>query len=242
VSASTLVELCGLPGSGKSTLAALTVAQLQRSGVPACVADVPISAANPRPMRVVRRAEMSGLALAVHPGCAAKSLRSIGASRQGTPRDTIAVTAQWLSLVGLGSRARRTQGVSVLEEGLVQTLWTLSLRAGRDVSGRIWATVPGSAHADLLVVVESPVDVALERLRRRTSRHSRTQHLPVVRQRDELLRGLALLDELVNRSGLHTVRVANDYAAPLAGLAAEIASAVRARHGSVPSSWFPRPA
>jgi hypothetical protein len=177
---------------------------------------------------------MSGLAVAVHPGCAARSVRLIGASGQGTLRDTTALTAQWLSLLGLASRARRATGVSAIEEGLVQTLWTLSLRAGRDVSGRIWATVPGRARADLLVVVESPIDVALERLRRRPSRHSRTQHLPVERQREELVQGQALLDELVSRSGLPTVRVANGLSTSLGQSAAELASAVRERHGSVP--------
>jgi hypothetical protein len=88
-------------------------------------------------------------------------------------------------------------GVSLVDEGLVQALWSIGLRG--DV-GRVLATLeswPRRRTADVLVVLRVPPEVALGRLTVRTSRHSRTQLLPEPARLAELERGDRLLGDLV---------------------------------------------
>ena len=67
-------------------------------------------------------------------------------SRQEARRDTAAVLTQWLATERLASRgSAATNGVRLLEEGLSQTAWTASLRAGRldrATSGRAFPPRP----------------------------------------------------------------------------------------------------
>jgi hypothetical protein len=194
----TVVELCGLPGSGKSTLADHLRAALGELGTPGSVVDDPISASAPRRARLVRRTAGSARSAVRHPLRTLGSATDIAAVRQPSTRDTASVLAQWLAVCDLTSRARRRPGVHLLQEGLVQTTWTMLLRADAGASpGRLWNRVPAAARSDLVVVLDVPVNVAQARLAARESRHSRTQQLPPDLVRAELDRGRALLEQLL---------------------------------------------
>ncbi len=215
-----VVELCGLPGSGKSTLAAHTCAALRASGVEAVVADLPVSAAAPASARIRRKALALAAAVAAEPVATARVVGAVTGSRP-TPRDGLGLGAQWLTVRGLQRSARARAGVSLLEEGVVQTLWSLALRAPAD--GVDPARMLAAGSPDLLVVVDAPLDVLLSRLETRHSRHSRTQRLAVDRRGPELERGRLLLDLLVDAVPCGRITVPNDGSVPVERLGTRIA-------------------
>ena len=221
---SMLVEFCGLPGSGKTSLAAATRAVLTDAGVTCHVVDEGVSAATSRPVRIARRASSVLVEAAAHPARTAGIAARVTRARPGSVRDTVAVIAQWLALQRLLASTGGGDGVRLVEEGEVQTLWTLGLRASREVPAPLWQRRAAAARPDLLVVVQAPVDVALNRLDQRASKHSRTQRLPAAQRRAELTRGQDLLDGILAGVRLPVVRLCNDGEAPLRELARRVVS------------------
>ena len=223
-----VVELCGLPGSGKTTVARHARATLAERGVPAVVADRPISAVAPRAARMLRRTAYSARAVASRPRWALTACTDMAAVPQPSRRDTAAVIAQWLAVCDLSARGHRVPGVHLLEEGLVQTTWTLLLRSDVAPPRRLWASLPAAVRSDLVVLVDVPVETAQGRLERRASRHSRSQSLPAAQLRVELERGRALLEELTAAAPVPVVRLRGSDATSAAALGAELAEHVLA--------------
>jgi thymidylate kinase len=213
-----VVELCGLPGSGKSALAAPTCAALRRAGVDAVVADEPVSAVASRSARVRRKALAAAAAAAAEPVLAARAAFGVAVTRPA-PRDGAGLLAQWLTVRRLHRLGRSRPGVSLLEEGTVQTLWSLALRADPERTNRARALAT-DLTPDLLVVVDAPLDVLLRRLDERPSRHSRTQRLAVDRRGAELEQGRLLLDRLVDTLPCGRLTVPSDGSVPVEELGA----------------------
>ncbi len=203
----TVVELAGLPGSGKTTLAEALRDELHRAGVACTVGDAGISARVRKDVRTLRRAGYAMRELAGQPRASCRAAGVLVRSRQEARRDTAAVLAQWLATERLVSRARQRPGVRLLEEGLTQTAWTASLRAGRLCVDDLWACVPPGAHPDLVLYVDARPELAAERLTRRASRHSRLQRGHVDDLIGELRRGQALFDDLLWTSPMPVVRM-----------------------------------
>ena len=217
-----VVEFCGLPGSGKSSVAAHTCRALRSAGVEAYVADLAVSAAAARPARVVRRAGLALRQAVRGPSDAAQVARLVAATGQ-SPRDGAALLAQLLAVQRLVARARRRNGVALLEEGLVQTLWSVALRSRVDCADELDRWLATTASPDLVVLVDAPTGMVLDRLAARPSRHSRTQRLGPRELVRELGDGRRLLDRLLPRDAL-TVR--NDGTVPLADLGRAAAEVV----------------
>jgi len=221
-----VVEFCGLPGTGKTTLAGLVAAELAERELSCELADSEMSAAVSRSRRLRRKAFAVAWQSAGHPIRTASSARSISASRQESARDAVAGLAQWLAVQQAIAAARREPGVQLFEEGVVQTLWTIGLRARRDVVRRLGETLPAPLRPDLLVVVEAPVEVARDRLAARSSRHSRTQRLDAEAQTEELRRGSKLLDSITTWAFAETQVVCNDGRRELGTVASQVADRV----------------
>ena len=207
-----VVEFCGLPGSGKSSVAAHTCRALRSAGVEAYVADLAVSAAAARPARVVRRAGLALRQAVRGPSDAAQVARLVAATGQ-SPRDGAALLAQLLAVQRLVARARRRNGVALLEEGLVQTLWSVALRSRVDCADELDRWLATTASPDLVVLVPGPSSLARRLPRRRG---------PAGGGR-ELGDGRRLLDRLLPRDAL-TVRT--DGTVPLADLGRAAAEVV----------------
>jgi predicted kinase len=193
-----VVEFCGLPGSGKTTVAGHTREQIERCGVECDIADVGISAVVPLRSRVTRRTAMATHQVARHPLASVSAIRTIFASDQVSMRDAVAGIPQWLAVRDLVAAMRASPGVHLVEEGLVQRLWTLALRARRDPSPALLRSLSSARiYTDLVVVLDVPVALATARLAERPSRHSRTQRLPDSQLTSELARGQELLERLL---------------------------------------------
>jgi energy-coupling factor transporter ATP-binding protein EcfA2 len=196
-----VVELCGLPGSGKTTLAAALQRLLTDRGIACRIADHGISAAVPPHRRTMRRVWHASVAAGTDPGWATESAQRFISVRNRSARDNAATLVQWLAVADLIRTARHAPGVNLLEEGLVQTAWTLLLRSHQSLESfdprQLFQAVPPVAHSDLVLVVDVPVRMAADRLAGRSSMHSRTQLLPAEQRLTELRRGGALLDLLL---------------------------------------------
>jgi hypothetical protein len=172
---------------------------------------------------VARRLLWAAAHGARHPGRAAAVADGVRAASVGSVRDGVAGTVQWLAMQSAVENARRRPGVHLVEEGPVQTLWTLGLRARRDVSTGQLPALAARTGTDLVVVVQAPVEVAAARLRARPSAHSRTQRLPERERQAELERGRELLDALLAVVGGPRLLVANDGSATPEDVARHVA-------------------
>lgn len=226
-----LIELCGLPGAGKTTVAGQLVRCLADQGLVARVADRDVSADVPRVLRSARKVIRLGRVVAADPRGEIAAARLLG-SGQLSGRDTLALPAQWWVTKRALTRSRRLRGVAVVEEGLVQALWSAGLQSRHASVHDLTGLVEPIAAPDLVVHLDVPVSVALERLRTRPSRHSRVQRLEWSEQAKILHDGDVLLRDLLQHwdtKGLSQVLVV-DGGDPDAG--ARLASVVIGLHDS----------
>lgn len=189
-----VVELCGLPGAGKSTLARALVARLRLAGVPTADVMAPLGPDAGRAGRLVRKAVAAAVGL-VEPGVGVVT----AAAGQRDPRDLVARPGNLLVVRHALRRSRRRQGVAVFDQGPVQEWWSAALRA-RDREGVLAAAAADPVpRADVLVRVDAPVEVLVERLERRAVRQSRLEALDRDELRAVLGEGSELLDRLTQR-------------------------------------------
>ena len=189
-----VVECCGLPGSGKSTLARALVARLRLEGIPAADVMAPIGPDAGRVTRLARKT--GGVARGLlGPGSLHLATTVAVGSRQRSARDRVARPANLLVVRDAVRRARRRPGVSVLDQGPLQEWWSAGLRGDRD---RVLAAAAAdlAERSDVLVRVDAPLDVLVDRLGRRDQRQSRLEGADPAARRAELESGLTLLDAL----------------------------------------------
>ena len=191
------VELVGIPGSGKSRLARTLATSLAERRIPVAQPSTPFASSVPTGRRVIRKLGACAAGTISSPTRTTRLTRGLLRSQQPDLPD---VAGRWVQLI-LSARievqAARLPGVSIVDEGLVQSLWSIGLRG--DV-GPVLAALERDREqpaADLLVVVSVPPALAHSRLVARASRHSRTQLLAEDDQLQELEQGAELLDRLV---------------------------------------------
>lgn len=192
-----VLEVAGLPGSGKSRALASFAAGLSDRRVPVCEPQRAVGPAVALLPRTGRKLVRAARTAAARPGLSLRVGHRIVRSGQPTVRDVVARTLQWQ--VGQDALAcpSRAAAVSLVDEGLLQCLWSVGLRADVQPLLDLLDRRDGWRAPDLLVVVRTPVDVAAARLAGRRSRHSRTQQLPAAALLAELERGEELLDLLL---------------------------------------------
>jgi thymidylate kinase len=191
------VELVGIPGSGKSRRARRLAERLGERGVAVGQPQAPLAPSVPTGRRLARKALACGATAVTEPGTALRVVRGVLRSGQPGRGQAVGRMVQWLVAEDVAARAARRPGVSIVDEGLVQALWSIGLRGDvRPVLAALDAA-PRRHPADLLVVVRVPPEVALARLAARASRHSRTQALDEPARLVELERGARLLEHLV---------------------------------------------
>jgi thymidylate kinase len=190
------LEVAGLPGSGKSRLVRSLTAALTERGLAVRQPQACYSPTVPTAERLSRKALACARVGTRSPVATARLARALLRSGQPGAGD---LAGRMVQLLVAQSAVRRSRpaGVDILDEGVVQSLWSVGLRG--DVRPALEALAhPGAwPTADLLVVLAVAPELAAERLRSRRSRHSRLQELPD----DELLAatrsGQKRLDELV---------------------------------------------
>ena len=192
-----IVEFAGIPGAGKSRLVEAFTAGLTARGVPVRQPQGLLGPATPVGRRLARKAQAAAAATLEGPGTSARAVRAIAGSGQPSAGDIAGRVVQWLVAQRVTADARHRGAVSLVDEGVLQCLWSIGLRG--DVEPVLAALASRRVHRpDLVVVVRVPPEVALERLTARSSRHSRTQLLPESERLTELARGHRVLERLVD--------------------------------------------
>jgi hypothetical protein len=187
----------GIPGSGKSRLARTLAASLAERQISVAEPRAPFASSVPTGRRVLGKLGACASGAVRSPVRTTRLTAGLLHSHQPGAAD---VAGRWVQLVlssTVDRNATRLPGVSIVDEGLVQSLWSVGLRG--DVQP-VLAALEGDREqraADLLVVVSVPPELARSRLVARASQHSRTQLLAEHAQLEELERGARLLDELV---------------------------------------------
>jgi hypothetical protein len=236
------VEFVGLPGVGKSHVNRLVAARLAGSGTPVRSTYLSINHELDPRRRVIHKAAICLAELARRPGDALRLGRVVGRSGQKSRVDVARMFYNWLTVRGLVRRARSRPGVELLDEGTFQILWSLGL-GGRDRAARRCASIladrpmPDTSLPDVVVLVEAPLEVIIERIALRASRDARIDRMDKAERRAALLRGADLLAEvlsdevgLIGRFSVPLRRVRNgdpeDLDADLDALVRELASRV----------------
>lgn len=197
MSRGTIVEFCGLPGAGKTTLsAALRASVCELSPIHDGTATV--AAGVPAGRRVSRKIALAAGHAGRDPVGTARLARAVLSTSEALA-DPAARLIQWTVTQRLFARARAAGGLHVFDEGVLQALWSMGLRA--EVAPVLHGLADGSvgwSRPDLVVLVDEHPDVALQRLRARPSRHSRLQLLDAGDQQREMRAGHDLLERLAS--------------------------------------------
>jgi hypothetical protein len=193
-----VVELFGLPGSGKSSLA---TELLRISADTGLQMNLPVACVGPAVPSLPRRARKLRLAagqMLQKPVPSFIAMRTIVLFQR--PRtEGLGRCMQWAITQRLLTSAGGSPGVHLLDEGLLQALWSVGLRGDVTPTLRLLEQRSGRyAIPDLVVTVHVSIDEIEDRLTARPSRHSRLQERrdPIDRRR-ELVRGAELVGSLV---------------------------------------------
>ena len=191
------VELAGIPGSGKSRRARALATGLAARGLTVHQPQALVAPSTPTSVRLARKAVACGAAALRDPATTARIVSAVVQSGQPGPADVAGRAVQWLVAQQIVASARRRGGITVMDEGLLQALWSIGIRGNAEPVLRALALRHRVTTPDLVVVVRVPPELALRRLTARTSRHSRTQQLAQPERLAELEQGTRLLEQLV---------------------------------------------
>jgi len=163
-----VVEFLGLPGIGKSTLSRRAAMELtnQHSSV-----SEPIRQIDDRPglYRILSKARFAAKNHLRNPKNALATTRSIHAVDPGSTADLLRVAFNLHYVTGVAARARSRIGVTLLDQGLYQGIWSIGLRSSTDWPYLFdhFDDVLSRAAPDLVVLVEADTETIADRLRSR---------------------------------------------------------------------------
>lgn len=165
------IEFVGPPSAGKTTLSRTLADRLRSEGY--AVQEPTRTIAERERLRRIATKSRYGLdRLVSHPRATLADIRSIHATDQHRIRDFLSVSFNWQYVCGRSGRGNHD--VCLLDQGVLQALWSVGYRSKRD-----WYTVfetvgiPKASRPDLVVFVMASEETLLERLGSRTDNASR---------------------------------------------------------------------
>ena len=168
------VEFFGLPGSGKTTIAREVHAILTRSTPGLILAPELLWDEAGAAVRVAAKLRLI-LSEFARNGALPDAVRKTFAIRQPRLRDTLRAVFTVATVVSLYANVGRRRISAVLDQGLLQALWTVQLRLpGTGCDALIADLLKDAAYSGRFhVAVQTPSEVCAERLEARASKHSR---------------------------------------------------------------------
>ncbi len=172
-----VAEFLGLPGAGKSTVAHALASELRQRGVEV---SEPTGETDRLPSGRARRLAKLRLAAAgalTGRGAPVQTARAILGSSQSDAAALPASLVNWLYLAGLYVRARSGSGVTLLDQGLLQAVWSIAFGAAlpHRVAPESWVELvcPILPPGSIAVLVEADDATVRRRLAGRTGGMSR---------------------------------------------------------------------
>jgi hypothetical protein len=198
-----VVEFVGLPGVGKSHATRLVAKALAAAGTPVRSAALRVNHELGAFQRVVYKSSLAVSEIVRSPVDALRVGRALIRSGQENPFDVVRLSYNWFFLLGLSRRARSRAAVELLDEGIVQQLWSIGFAGGERAIRECSATLlrgSAGAHAipDVVVVVEAPLEVIESRLVTRRSGAGRVDRMDAADHHAALLRGNEVFAELLS--------------------------------------------
>jgi hypothetical protein len=211
-----VVEFVGLPGVGKSHATRLVAARLAAVGTPARSSALRINHELGRCRRVLYKSGICAAEALGRPGRAARVGRALIGSGQQSRVDVVRFLYNWLFLVGLLRRARTRPVIELLDEGILQLLWSIAFAGGERVIGDYSSTflkgpAPAVPMPDVVVVVDAPLGLIQARLASRKSRAGRLDRMEAAERHAALVRGADLLAAVLSEN----VGLAGEVSGPL---------------------------
>lgn len=189
---SRVVELFGLPGAGKSSLAAAVAASS-----PPSYRLTPFAQPN-ETRRLLGKAGAVAMSAGRHPLVATRMGHAIALSRQPSVGQASRRYLTWLASQHRIRSHRHQPGMHLVDEGVLQSLWSIGLEGDLDrVLDTLGAAPTDWVRCDLAVVLDTPAEVAIDRVRRRESSHSRLDRIERRGQATLMRRGSELIEGLV---------------------------------------------
>lgn len=170
------IEFFGLPGSGKSTIASEVHAALSRMDPRMVFAPSILRDEASAPLRTAAKIRLILSALTRN-GAIWGTLSQVFAIKQPTFRDKLRAVSTIATVISLYSSLGRRRLGAVLDQGLLQAIWTVQLRQPAfDGDAFVASHLKKAATAGhIYVSVETPIEVCAKRLDARVSKHSRMQ-------------------------------------------------------------------
>jgi hypothetical protein len=171
---SIIVEFVGMPGSGKSTLAHATAELLRARGLPVWEPTYAMDHQTPHGPRQLRKLSHAVSALLTRRRSAVAFAAAALRSGQRHPGELGAVMVNWWYLLDVHRRAMVTPGVHLLDQGLLQALWSLGYGARHPKAAFDNApTMLPRSPRYMVVSLRVATETALERVRARPNGESR---------------------------------------------------------------------
>jgi thymidylate kinase len=193
------VELFGLPGAGKSTTTQQLLRALRDDDVTTTLACRDFGPEVHPAVRITRKVGAAARAIRAAPGGSGAMARALADSHQRRAQDVPRRLLNWLAVQGVLRATPEHPDVRILDEGVAQALWSIALWGDADGVLAVLARDADSwRRPDLLVVLDTPVELAHARLRERATSHSRVDRIADPgAQLEELQRGRALVRRIV---------------------------------------------
>jgi len=237
------VEFIGLPGAGKTTIATHLEKILREHGFRIVSRSAALADRMPFVLRQFKRSLIVARTLHKCWHLDILALRIILASGQDSLKDLCKVTWNICSVAAFMANSRRADiDVAVVDQGLLQAIWSIRLRSSKALYRELCAQLLLSAGLRdvLFIFVQSEIPVARNRLSGRTAKETRLQSRPrddidgpwevaaaEMKSLIEFLGEIASLDNTENQ----LVTVNNSFKSPETA-AAEVTSAFLAQSSS----------
>ena len=208
---SVIVEFVGLPGVGKSTLSHRAASDFKAEG---SRVTEPIRRIDDRSNlhRVLSKGRFATEHTLLRPRTAFSLARILSATEQRSTADYVRVGFNLQYVAGVILNARSTTGVTLLDQGPYQGVWSAGLRSTTDWESLFdrFDRFLSRTSPDLLVLVEADRETITERLRSRKDGDTRFDSTPATF--DHGLNGYEALKNRLDRSntGPKTIVVENE--------------------------------
>lgn len=171
------VEFFGLPGSGKTTIARELHGVLARAGGDFVFAADMLRDDDGARARAAAKIRLILSGLVRERGASLGILLKAFRFPQPSFRDRLRSASTLTTVTSLNAYLQHHHINAILDQGILQALWTVQLRSTPAVARSLFAEMLGAASSDrrIFVAVETPPETCAARLRGRESKHSRMQ-------------------------------------------------------------------
>lgn len=167
----TLIEFTGVPGSGKTHLCRILSDRLRSREIPVLTPLEGVAETNAVRRMGAKFVTLSLFAL-THVPLAVRSYYTIARTRQSSVLDAVRSFATLLNVVRVVEKGRRVGDIVLLDQGVVQSAFTILYAAGKVPNADAFNGLP---VPDMLIEVDADGGAIADRLRSRPGRQSRME-------------------------------------------------------------------